>query len=80
MIGRWDTNGNERISYADPRVRRDISGDRAKNPAFDCAVPGFGGPADSGVPAERSCAVIVSESACRPLADTGGHEKKGDGV
>ena len=46
MIGRWDTNGNERISCDDPRVRRDISGDRAKHPALDCAVPGFGGPAD----------------------------------
>ena len=79
MIGRWDTNGNERISCADPRERRDISGDRAKNPASDCAVPPFRDPDPMAESAEGSCAVIVSESACRPRRRHGRPRKKATG-
>ena len=76
MIGRWDANGNERISCADPRARRDIFGDRAKTPPSIALCRALAARPIGGVPAERSYAVIVSESACRPLAVTGGHEKR----
>ena len=61
------------------RARRDISMDRAKNPASYCAVPPFRTHpmAES---AEGSYAVIVSESAPRPLAGTDVHEKRRRGL
>ena len=46
-----------------------------KTPASECAVPPFRD-APMAESAEGSCGVIVSQSACRPLAGTGVHEKR----
>ena len=79
MIGRWDTNGHERISCADPRGSGYFRGIERKTPPQNALCRPFATHpmAES---AEGSCAVIISESACRPRAGTAVHEKRRRGL